>query len=84
MCMEGPREQGAVDPIAPPAVGGAGGGVVTECPAYYVRGAHGGCVAACDADLMFDGAEKKFAEVRAFALLKQLFCVAKKLIGKCC
>lgn len=59
MCMEGPREKG-VDPIVPPVTGG----VITECPPYYVRGPKGGCVIACDSDLLFDGAEKKFAEVR--------------------
>lgn len=59
MCMEGPREKG-VDPVIPPITGG----VVTECPLYYVRGAKGNCVIACDSELLFDGAEKKFAEVR--------------------
>lgn len=59
MCMEGPREKG-VDPVVPPVTGG----VITECPPYYTRGPKGTCIVACDTDLLFDAAEKKFAEVR--------------------
>lgn len=61
--MEGPREKG-VDPVVPPVTGG----VITECPPYYTRGPKGGCIVACDSDLLFDGAEKKVAEVMLLCL----------------
>lgn len=62
MCMEGPREKG-LDPVIPPVTGIV---VTDECPPYYVKGdgSKGNCIMACNSELLFDGAEKKFAEVR--------------------
>lgn len=56
MCMEGPKDKG-IDITAPvPVVKNL------DCPHGQRAEVGGGCVPICDSDLMFDVAEKKFAE----------------------
>lgn len=62
MCMEGPKDKG-IDITAPvPVVKNL------DCPRGQRAEVGGGCIPICDSDLLFDVAEKKFAEVSAGCL----------------
>lgn len=64
MCMEGPKEMRIVDvksPVNP---------AVANCPPGHVPDLMAGCVSRCDSTLIFDEAEKRFAEVCTFDIIK--------------
>ncbi|KAK9888105.1 hypothetical protein WA026_000380 [Henosepilachna vigintioctopunctata] len=58
MCMEGPKDK-SVDVMAPvdPAV------QKFNCAPQFIKNDVGGCVPSCESNLLFDEAEKNFAEV---------------------